>query len=126
VVRLATAVDLQSIKPPIVSAPIPLEGPVSSMVIAYSHFPAFFPNGVGLLLRQPGDKAFFWTEARGLKPLPFTLHDKDEALILGKRSSWYVLVNDGIRLRGEPVESFLEEYHDPPAHDSEPAESTVE
>jgi hypothetical protein len=124
VVRLATTVDLQSIQPPIVSAPIPLEGPVSSMVIDYSHFPAFFPNGVGLLLRQQGDKAFFWTEARGLKPLPFTLHDKDEALIVGKRSSWYVLVNNGIRLRGETVESFYEEYR----HDlaPQPAEPPIE
>jgi hypothetical protein len=124
VVRLATTVDLHSIQPPIISTAIQLEGPVSSMVIDYSHFPAFFPNGVGLLLRQPGDKAFFWTEPRGLKPLPFTLHDKDEALILGKRSSWYVLVNNGIRLRGETVESFYEEYRHALA--PQPAEPPVE
>ena len=120
VVRLASTVDLKAIEAPIVSAAIPLEGPTPSMVIDYSHFPPFFPNGVGLLLRQPGDKAFFWTEVRGLKPLPFILRDKDETLILGKRSSWYVLVNSGTRLSGITVESFFKEYRPKPA--PEPSE----
>lgn len=110
VVRLATTVELKSVEPPVISAPIQLEGPTPTMVIDYSRFPTFFPNGVGLLLRQPGDKAFFWTEVRGLKPLPFTLHDKDEAIVLGKRSSWYVLVNSGFRIRGEIVESLYKEF----------------
>jgi hypothetical protein len=126
VVRLTTHIDLQSIQPPIVSAAIQLEGPMPSMAIDYSHFPIFFPNGVGLLLRQPGDKAFFWTAVRGLKPLPFTLRDKNEALILGKRSSWYVLVNNGIRLRGEIVESFYEEYRPDPATNSAPVAPSIE
>jgi hypothetical protein len=109
VVRLATTTDLQSSRPPVVSEPIKLDGAIQSMVIDYSHFPAFFPNGVGLLIRQSGGRASFWTERRGLKPLPFPLRDRDEVLILGRRSSWYVLVNDGARLHAEAIDSVFKD-----------------
>jgi hypothetical protein len=120
VLRVAATVALRALDAPITSKPIPIQGPTASMAINYSRFPPFFPNGVGLLLRQPGDRAFFWTEARGLKPLPFTLRDKDEALLIGKRSAWYVLVSDGTRLHGEAVESFFNEHRPKPTHDPYP------
>jgi hypothetical protein len=110
VVRAKAPVGLTQIGEPVVLPAIDLPEPTPTMLIAFSWFGAPFPQGVGLLLRQPRDKAFFWTEQRGLKPLPFTLHDQDEALILGKRSAWYVLVNTGIEVRGEKVESFFEQY----------------
>jgi hypothetical protein len=118
VIRLAAPIDLQSVHEPIVSDPIEIEGPLPTMVINYSNFPVFFPNGVGLLLRQPGNRAFFWTVVRGLKRLPFTLHDRDEALIMGRRSSWYVLINDGSRLFAKTAESFFQEYRPLPKRDS--------
>jgi hypothetical protein len=110
VLRVATTADLRAIEAPIISAAIPIEGPTPSMTIEYSRFPPFFPNGVGLLMRQPGDKAFFWSEARGFKRLPFVLRDRDEALLTGRRSSWYVLVNTGTSLSGVAIESYFREH----------------
>jgi hypothetical protein len=110
VVRVKAPVGLAQIGEPVVSPPIEVPEPTPTMLIAFSWFGAPFPQGVGLLMRQPGDKAFFWTEQRGLKPLPFTLRDQDEALILGKRSAWYVVVNNGIQIRAEMVESFFGQY----------------
>lgn len=124
VVRVKAPVALTEIAEPMVLPAISLPEPTSTMRIAFSLFGAPFPQGVGLLLRQPGDKAFLWTEQRGLKPLPFTLHDQDEALILGKRSAWYVLVNNGIQVRGEKVESFFDQYWPPSSQLAGPQSGT--
>jgi hypothetical protein len=113
-VRVKAPVGLAKVGEPVVSPPIDLPEPTPTMLIAFSWFGAPFPQGLGLLLRQPGDKAFFWTEQRGLKPLGLTLHDQEEALILGKRASWYVLVNTGTVVRGVNVESFYSQYRPEP------------
>jgi hypothetical protein len=112
-VRVRAPVTLTEIAEPVVLPAIPLSDPAPTMLIDFSWFGDPFPQGVGLLLRQPGDKSFFWTEQRGLKPLKFTLRDQDEALILGGRSAWYVLVNNGIQIRSEKVESFFDKYWPP-------------
>jgi hypothetical protein len=102
-VRLKTTPDLRSIEPPAISEVIPLDAQAVPLAIAYSDLLPSRTNTVGLLLRQPDNKTLFWTEAGGLKPLPLRLHETDETILWQMYSSWYLIVNDGTRLRREII-----------------------
>jgi hypothetical protein len=103
---VATTVDVSAIDLPTVLPLIGLEQSATPVAINYDDLLPSPTNSLGLLLRSTGGKTLFWTEAHGLKSLDFTVREQDEAIIWAMHSAWYVIINDGSRLRFETAGEF--------------------